>query len=160
MSWRNGALLPRVALAAGLLISTPGPLAASPDSAECGAGGTAVTVEVRGLRSMDGNLTVTIYGDRPEDFLGPGRKLSRKRVPVDGATTLACLPVPGPGDYAIAVYHDEDDDHDFDRTLVGLPAEGYGFSNDAEALFGPPSYESARVTVPVEGLTLSIQMRY
>lgn len=117
-------------------------------------------VEVTGLRSTGGNLTVTIYGGRPEDFLAPGRKLARKRVPIPAATAEACLDVPRPGTYAIAVYHDEDDDHDFDRSLLGLPAEGYGFSNDAPALVGLPSFGDARFEVPADGLRLTIRMRY
>ena len=52
-----------------------------------------------------------------------------------------------PGTYAVAVYHDENDNHHFDRTLLGLPAEGYGFSNNVKPLFGLPSFAS--VTFPV-----------
>lgn len=160
LSRRISALSLPLALSAGALIGFEMPALAAADSADCEPGGIPVTVEVHDLRSTDGNLTITIYGDRPEDFLGPGRKLARKRVAISGPTTSACLSVPRPGDYAIAIYHDEDDNHDFDRTFVGLPDEGYGFSNDAETIIGPPSYEDARFEVPAGGWTLTIRMRY
>lgn len=132
----------------------------TPEAASCGDEGIPLHVEVHDLHSTAGNLTVTVYGDRPEDFLAPGRKLDRVRVPVTGSETTACLAVPEPGTYAIAVYHDEDDDHDFDRTLLGLPAEGYGFSNDAPALVGLPSFRDAKFEVPADGSRLTIRMRY
>ena len=130
------------------------------DPHDCEADGAFVNVEVIDLKNTNGNLTVTAYGDREEDFLAPGRKLLRKRVDITGSTTTVCLAVPKPGTYAIAVYHDEDDDHDFDRTLIGLPAEGYGFSNDAPALAGLPSFSDARFEVESSGRHLTIRMRY
>lgn len=152
--------LPPVAMLLAALLAPADSSAARLAVPECDATGIPVNVEVHGLRSADGNLTVTIYGDRSEDFLAPGRKLARKRVAITGATTTACLTVPGPGGYAIAVYHDEDGDRDFGRSFVGLPAEGYGFSNDAPALVGLPSFRDARFEVPTTGGQLSIRMRY
>ena len=32
----------------------------------------------------------------------------------------------------MAIYHDANGDHDFNRSLVGLPTEGFGFSNNPE----------------------------
>lgn len=130
---------------------------ASPD---CGDEGVPLRVAVNQLRSTDGNLTVTVYGDDPDDFLAAGAKLTRKRVPITGSATEACLTVPAPGTYAIAVYHDENNDRDFNRTFIGLPNEGYGFSNDAPALVGLPSFDDARFDVPEDGRRLHIRMRY
>jgi uncharacterized protein (DUF2141 family) len=142
------------------MLCAGGAAAASGNAPECGDEGPPVTVDVGSLRSTDGNLTVTIYGDRASDFLAPGRKLARKRVPITGETTSVCINVPEPGTYAIAAYHDEDDDHDFDRTMIGLPAEGYALSNDAAAIAGLPSFEAVRFDVPSDGKRLSIRMRY
>jgi uncharacterized protein (DUF2141 family) len=129
-------------------------------SPACTDDGVPLRVAVSGLRSGDGNLTVTVYGDRPADFLAPGAKLTRKRTPIVGATTEVCLNVPAPGTYAIAVYHDENNDRDFNRTFIGMPKEGYGFSNDAPALAGLPSFDDARFDAPADGRRLEIRMRY
>lgn len=136
-----------------------GPAAADLASPECSDEGVPLRVAVGQLRSTDGNLTVTVYGSR-DDFLAPGAKLTRKRVPITGTMTEACLTVPSVGTYAIAVYHDENNDRDFNRTFVGLPDEGYGFSNDAPALVGLPSYDDAKFDVPADGRRLEIRMRY
>ena len=44
--------------------------------------------------------------------------------------------------YAIAIYHDENSNNDFD-TFLSIPKEKYGFSNDAPVFFGPPKFEEA-----------------
>jgi uncharacterized protein (DUF2141 family) len=65
-----------------------------------------------------------------------------------------------PGEYAVAVYHDENDDHDFNRNAAGLPAEGYGFSNDAPTAFGLPDFDRVRFTLPPGGGRVAIRLRY
>ena len=50
-----------------------------------------------------------------------------------------------PGNYAIAVYHDANSNSKMDKNLLGVPKEGYGFSNDVMGSFGPPSYEDAQI---------------
>ncbi len=68
--------------------------------------------------------------------------------------------MPKPGVYALALYHDENRDGRFDRTGLGLPAEGYGFSNNPATLAGLPQFRSVRLNVPKPGLTSRISMKY
>ena len=65
-----------------------------------------------------------------------------------------------PGRYALAVYHDENGNGEFDRTWIGLPAEGLGFSNGAWIGLGPPSFEEAAVTLKGQEQTIVIALRY
>ena len=44
--------------------------------------------------------------------------------------------------YAVAIYHDENDNNRFD-TILAIPQEKFGFSNDAKVFFGPPSFDEA-----------------
>ncbi len=52
-----------------------------------------------------------------------------------------------PGTYALAVLHDSDGNGKMTMNFLGLPLEGYGFSNGATGFLGPPSFKSARVTI-------------
>lgn len=62
-------------------------------------------------------------------------------------------------DYAVACFHDEDDDKSLDTNLFGIPSEGTGASNDAPANFGPPSYSDA--VFSVSGTTaIMVPMHY
>ena len=61
------------------------------------------------------------------------------------------------GDYAIKLYHDENDNGLLDTNLVGLPSEGYGFSNNA-GRYGPASYEVAKFAVS-QDVSININLR-
>ena len=47
------------------------------------------------------------------------------------------------GNYAIAILHDENDDGKMNTNFLGLPKEGYGFSNNVMGTFGPPTFSKA-----------------
>ena len=130
------------------------------DGPAVGAGWPRIHVVVTGIRTVAGNVTFTLYGEKPEAFLAHRGSIAIVRVTLTGVTAQACLAVSSPGSYALAVYHDENNNHRFDRTLIGLPAEGYGFSNDAPTPFVLPAFRAARFTVPAGGTQLAIRMRY
>ena len=44
------------------------------------------------------------------------------------------------GNYAVAVYHDENEDGKIDRYFFGMPSEDFGFSRNPSN-FGLPKYE-------------------
>jgi uncharacterized protein (DUF2141 family) len=159
--------LGRVALLLGLALAAM-PLAPAraeeQSAAACGTpgapAGPRIEVVVTGARKVAGNMTITLYGSRPEAFLARTGKLARQRVPVHGPETEACFGVSAPGDYAIAVYHDENDDHDFNRSILGRPEEGYGFSNDAPTTIGLPSFDAVRFPIGADGGRMTIRLRY
>jgi uncharacterized protein (DUF2141 family) len=65
-----------------------------------------------------------------------------------------------PGDYAIAVLHDENDNGKADRAMGMMPKEGYGFSRDAPVKMAPPKFRDA-VFKQGEGTSrMTIKMRY
>lgn len=124
------------------------------------ASGTWLHVVASGLRNGNGLLAVTLYADVPSKFLAHHGAQYVGRVNAVAGTTSACIFVPQPGVYAIALYHDENANQKFDRTVIGLPAEGYGFSNNPPTLVGLPSFRSVRLNVPRSGLTTRITMKY
>lgn len=143
-------------------------LAAHPAAAEvpapapgCSGDGIGLEISVTGIREPKGNITITVYPDDKKRFLAKGGKLSRVRIKAEAPVTTACLALPSAGTYAIAVYHDENADGKFNRNFIGLPEEGYGFSNNAEINLAPPSFEAVKFNAGKSGLTrLSITMRY
>ncbi|MFU8842538.1 MAG: DUF2141 domain-containing protein [Bacteroidales bacterium] len=55
-----------------------------------------------------------------------------------------------PGDYAIALMHDENADGVCNLNFFGIPKEGYGFSNNVKPRLSSPSFESARISLTVD----------
>lgn len=122
--------------------------------------GTKLFVQVGQLKSNQGEVAVTLYPPDSRRFMAPRGKLMRARIRATAPVTQVCFYLPRPDAYAVAVYHDTNANHDFDRTAVGLPSEGYGFSNDAPTKFGVPTFEAARFRASPGDTTLRIRMRY
>ncbi|MFC4293821.1 DUF2141 domain-containing protein [Novosphingobium tardum] len=121
---------------------------------------TTLNVSVEGVRSSSGLMTITLYGDDSRQFLVKKGSIKVNRTPAHAGVTRACIYVPKPGVYALAVYHDADGSRKLNRSGLGLPTEGYGFSNNPRTLAGLPSFSSVRLNVPKSGLTTHIQMKY
>lgn len=45
------------------------------------------------------------------------------------------------GSYSFKYFHDENSNKEMDTNWVGMPKEGFGFSNNAKGTFGPPAHE-------------------
>ncbi|MDC8755450.1 DUF2141 domain-containing protein [Erythrobacter sp. sf7] len=65
-----------------------------------------------------------------------------------------------PGNYAIALLHDENDNGKADRALGMMPKEGYGFSRDAPVKMAPPKFNDAVFTQGEGTNRMTIKMRY
>lgn len=65
-----------------------------------------------------------------------------------------------PGNYAIALLHDENNNGKADRALGMMPKEGYGFSRDAPVKMAPPKFEDAVFEQGEATQRLTIKMRY
>jgi uncharacterized protein (DUF2141 family) len=124
------------------------------------ASGTWIRVIVDNIRNGNGNVALTLYPDDSSRFLAHMGSLYVGFTKTAAPVTDTCIFLPKPGVYAIAIYHDEDGDHKFGRSAVGLPAEGFGFSNNPPTLLGLPSFRSVRLNVPKSGLTSHIHLRY
>lgn len=156
-------LQPRRLVAAALAVSAA-VAATSASAAPAGCLGTPsdtwLNVSVEGLRNGNGLVTVALYPDDSRQFLAKGGTIKNNRFQASAPVTRACVFVPKPGVYAIAVYHDEDASRKLNRSGLGLPAEGYGFSNNPATLAGLPAFRSVRLSVPKAGLTTHIRMKY
>jgi uncharacterized protein (DUF2141 family) len=65
-----------------------------------------------------------------------------------------------PGEYAVALLHDENNDGKANRALGMMPKEGYGFSRDAKVRMGPPKFKDAVFKHTGEDQKITIKMRY
>ncbi|WP_051051267.1 DUF2141 domain-containing protein [Pacificimonas flava] len=146
-------------LAALLLALAPGPSTPLPPPPNSAAPAT-LHVVLEGLRSTKGSVRLCIWAEgdgfpdckNADDVTRLAAPASAETVTVD----VAALPL---GAYGISVIHDENDNKRLDKSFIGLPTEGVGFSNNASAPFGPPAYK--RVRFPVDGDTSeTIRLKY
>jgi uncharacterized protein (DUF2141 family) len=77
-----------------------------------------------------------------------GNTLIQKRVKTENATRQQLRFNLNPGQYALRVFQDENDNLKLDRLLFGgPPTERYGFSNNARGTFGPPDLSTQLFSV-------------
>jgi uncharacterized protein (DUF2141 family) len=116
-----------------------------------------VQVTVAGVRNNRGHVLVALCSRA--DFLRPHCPWKAAVPAAPGDVTAIIENVP-PGTYAAQAFHDENDDGHLNRTLLGLPREGMGFSNDAPMHFGPPGFEAASFAVGKSDQRISFKLRY
>lgn len=119
-----------------------------------------VVITVTDLRSSKGvvRACMTTRADIfPKCIKDPGAH--RTVVKADGSVEIRFTGVK-PGDYAIALLHDENDNGKADRALGMMPKEGYGFSRDAPVNMAPPKFKDAVFKIGEGGHRVSIRMRY
>lgn len=151
------------ALACGLAIATPAQAQfrkkIDNDMSKCYAGaGPAVMVTVSGISSLQGTLRVQSYRGTQSDWLKKGRWINRIEAPARAETMTFCMPVPGPGTYAIAVRHDLNGNRKTDLTQ-----DGGGMSNNPSInIFnlGKPSYKKTAIDVGRDVKSIRIMMKY
>lgn len=118
-----------------------------------------VEVECIDLRHDEGEVVCAPY-DRAEAFpsekgvrIGVYERISDRRA----VCRFEGIPA---GRYAVAAFHDEDGDRKL-RTVLGIPREGYGFSNDARpGTFGPPRFAAAAFDFDGTKKRVTIRIRY
>jgi uncharacterized protein (DUF2141 family) len=118
-----------------------------------GAGELRVTVE--GIRSAQGTILIGLYDNREsfekaleasdqEGFLNDpdrfGAVALRANAAMRSTVVFSNLE---PGAYAAVAFHDENGNGKLDRNFLGIPAEPYGFSNNAKGILGPPTFDDA-----------------
>lgn len=47
--------------------------------------------------------------------------------------------------YAVAIFHDENENGILDKNVFGAPTEAYGFSRNARGTFSAPTFEEAKI---------------
>lgn len=103
-----------------------------------------LTVAVAGVRGEQGAIRVAVCTE--QEFLKPRCALVVSADASPGTVTVV-LPDVTPGVYAVQAYHDVNGNKTIDRSFLGIPNEGVGFSNGAPMVFGPPSFADAAVRV-------------
>ena len=93
-----------------------------------------LTIKVEQLRNNNGKLLLELSNDKEEVLKGfAGTIVANKSIVVINDLK--------PGKYTFKYFHDENNDEKLNTKFMGIPREGYGFSNNAKGTFGPPSFD-------------------
>ena len=92
-----------------------------------------LTIEINNLRNNNGEVILELCDENEKMITGFSEKI------VDNKCIIMVKNLQ-PGKYALKYFHDENSDKKLNTNILGIPKEGYGFSNNAKGKFGPPSF--------------------
>lgn len=117
-----------------------------------------LTVEVTDLENNDGVLQYGLYNNS-DKFPIVGETLKMVRVKTSSASrkyTFKNLPK---GNYAVAIYQDENNNDNCDKNFLGVPIEPYAFSNDIRPKLSAPSFKDCSFMLD-KSKTVKIKLVY
>jgi uncharacterized protein (DUF2141 family) len=113
-------------------------------------------VEISNIRQAKGKIWIAMF--RPNEKFGNEKPNIYKIIDIQSLATQRADFEIEPGRYALAVYHDLNDNSILDKNFIGIPKEPYGFSNDFRPKFSPPTFEDCAFDVPQQGRVLSVKL--
>lgn len=120
-------------------------------------GEVSVLVEVRQVRDARGHVLVALC--TRQTFLTRSCPYHAAVAAAAGTVTVRIDGVP-PGTYGVQAFHDDNDSGTLERTFLGLPAKGMGFSRDAPMRFGPPRFDDAAFRVADAAAIVVLALHY
>jgi uncharacterized protein (DUF2141 family) len=101
---------------------------------------------VNNLKTVSGVVVVGVY-NREKDFPIEGKEFRKLFVEVHNLTASCAIPDLPRGDYAIAIFHDQNADGICNLGLFGIPKEGFGFSKNFSPKLRAPDFNDCRIAV-------------
>ena len=114
-----------------------------------------LTVNITEINKGKGHVMVGLYSGA-DDFT-QGKTVFGTRVKATNEQEKVIFKDLPAGDYAIKLYQDENSNDKLDFNFMGIPTEGYGFSNNV-GRFGSPDYQEAKFIVSNEAEKKEIQI--
>jgi uncharacterized protein (DUF2141 family) len=93
-----------------------------------------LTVEIANLKNSKGQVFFQLMDENQKELKGIKADIKNNTCTIE-VTNLK------PGKYGFRYFHDENGNGAMDKSMLGIPKEGFGFSNNAKATFGPPSFD-------------------
>ena len=115
-------------------------------------------MKVEDVSNRGGNVRVALY-DRASWPNDDAKPVIDGVVPAQTGETIVTVRDVPPGTYGLKAFQDYNRNGEFDTTWLGLPAEKYGFSNDARVVFSEPDFDAAKFTLSPGANTITIHLK-
>jgi uncharacterized protein (DUF2141 family) len=119
--------------------------------------------------SADLNIEASGFNDESGHAIAklflPGQNVRQRgqleiKADIRGGKASLAFPALPPGEYAVVVFHDANDNGVIDHKLIGIPSEELGFSNAFKLSFssGLPTFEKLRFAHGESAQTIAIHV--
>ncbi|WP_013322416.1 DUF2141 domain-containing protein [Gloeothece verrucosa] len=121
---------------------------------------TELNITIDGLKSLKGQVCISVFSSSKGFPSSKNQAVQARCLGVTGASETISFENLDPGSYAVAVIHDANIDGKLNRNLLGIPIEGFGFSNNPKILTGPPKFGESAIIVSGQQTNIRIQLKY
>jgi len=115
-----------------------------------------LSIIVGNVKNAKGYIRVAVY-DSKDKFMK--QQVATGEVRAAEGQVVVKIDNLRDGEYALSIMHDSNDNQKLDTNIIGLPREGFAFSNDAMGTVGPPNFKEA--SFRIQGPTAhAVKLRY
>jgi len=119
-----------------------------------------IEIRITGLRSPNGKISVNLFNKAdgfPDD---PMKSFGWKTVKIVPDTVVIVFEDLPYGNYAISVLHDENSNGKMEKNFLGIPREGFAFSNNYTPKIKSPSFSDATCALKQKVYIANLKMLY
>lgn len=117
-----------------------------------------LTVEITNINNPRGFIQLGLFNNS-QSFPSESKQFMKVRIKPNGKTTSYTFKDLPEGNYAVAVLHDENSDGKCNMNIIGIPKEGYGFSNNIKPTLSAPSFAKVQFSLS-KNMKISIKLIY
>lgn len=118
-----------------------------------------IILNISEAKSDKGKIVASLW-DSEDAYLDLEARIMRGTQEIRKGVAVLRLEGVTAGTYSIALYHDENGNNEMDTNFIGIPKEGWAFSNNAKGKFGPPKFAQTSFTVASDDIEMDISMNY
>ncbi|OYD87202.1 hypothetical protein CDG77_30680 [Nostoc sp. 'Peltigera membranacea cyanobiont' 213] len=119
-----------------------------------------LTVEIDGLKNKQGQVCASIFASSEGFPSDRNRGLQKQCIKINNTPLPITFENLKAGSYAVAVFHDQNNDRILNTNIFGIPKEGFGFSRNPEIRTGAPKFSEAAFLVAGPETNIQIRLRY
>ena len=119
-----------------------------------------LTVEIDGLKNKEGQVCASIFASSEGFPSDRDRVLQKQCTKITENPLFITFNNLKAGSYAVAVFHDQNNDHTLNTNIFGIPREGFGFSSNPEIRTRAPKFSEAAFLVAGPDTNIKIQLKY
>lgn len=116
-----------------------------------------LTVVLHDVRAQTGLIKVALV-DSQASWDGQAAPVQATGAPPSGGQATFVFKDLKPGAYAVLITHDENGNGQLDTNAMGMPLEGYGFSNNPRVM-RKPTWDEARFDLAGAAASIDVSLR-
>jgi len=106
-----------------------------------------LTVEISNLKSDKGNVMIALFKGEAGFPKDDSKAIQKTKVIIKDKKAIITFTNLPTGDYAFALFHDENGSNAMDSNMFGIPKEGYGFSTNFKPTMSVPDFDEANFKI-------------